>query len=78
MYTGYSDYDLTRVYKSSMNKSYISYNHTYYDGYRVISEQTSPYPLKDQLYGTDAIQNRPMCPSSDSQYIFIDTLYRIG
>lgn len=32
MFTGANDTKLTRLYQSLFNKTYISYNRTYYDG----------------------------------------------
>lgn len=43
MYTGYSDPMMTRVYTSNSHYPYITYNHTYFDGYDIKSEQISPY-----------------------------------
>lgn len=78
MYTGYSDPLLTRVYISNLDHNYITYNHTYYDGYQVISELANPYTEEVTLYGTDAVQNHPMSDPSINQYIYVDTLYRVG
>ena len=37
MYTGYSDYKLTRNYISNFGKKYVAYNQTLYDGYHITS-----------------------------------------
>lgn len=78
MYTGKSDPLLTRRYISTFNYPYITYNHTYFDGFTVISEQINPYEEKIPLYGTDGAQNHPLSDPSMSQFIFLDTLYRVA
>jgi hypothetical protein len=32
MFTGVTDIKKTRIYQSLFNKTFITYNHTYYDG----------------------------------------------
>jgi hypothetical protein len=38
----------------------------------------NPYIEPVALHGTDAVQNLPMSTPEDSQYIYVDTLYRVG
>lgn len=38
----------------------------------------SPYRKEVPLHGTDAMQNMPMCSPEDSQYIYVDNLYRVA
>jgi hypothetical protein len=78
MYTGYSDPMITRNYKSNLGQEIITYNKTYYDGYQVISESISPFKDPVKLFGTDGIQEKPLSNPNDNQYIYIDSLYRIG
>jgi hypothetical protein len=78
MYTGYSDPLITRIYRTYQYKDCITYNHTYFDGYKVHSEWISPYQQPAPLSGTDAVQEKPMSTSSDRQYVFIDSLFRVG
>ena len=37
MYTGFSDYKLTRNYISNFGKPYVTFNQTQYDGYTIKS-----------------------------------------
>lgn len=78
MYTGYSDPMITRNYKANLGQEIITYNRTYFDGYRVISDIVSPFKEAVALTGTDAIQEKPLSTSADEQYIYIDSLYRVG
>lgn len=78
MYTGYSDPMITRNYKSNLGQEIITYNKTYFDGYKVVSDIISPFKTAVALTGTDAIQEKPLSTSADNQYIYIDSLYRIG
>lgn len=77
MYTGYSDFKLTRNYVDNMGYPFVTYNKTFYTGYEIKSEQTNPYLKLEPLHGTDAVQNLPMSTQEDSQFVYIDTLYRI-
>lgn len=78
MYTGYSDPMITRNYKSNLGQEIITYNKTYFDGYKVISDIISPFKEPVPLTGTDAIQEKPLSTPDDNQYIYIDSLYRVG
>ena len=78
MYTGYSDPYLTRNYISNVGSQYITFNHTYWDGYEIKSEMANPYKEKVYLKGTDSVQNKPLSTKQDIQYIYVDNLYRIG
>jgi hypothetical protein len=78
MYTGYSDPKLTRIYRSIQGKEFITCNHTYFDGYDIHTEFISPYREPVPPYGTDGAQETPMSTPKDSQYVFIDSLYRVG
>lgn len=78
MYTGYSDPLLTRIYTQENGKDYIAYNRTYFDGYNINSQIITPFREKVYLKGTDAVQNKPMSFPDQTQYIFIDSLYRVG
>lgn len=78
MYTGYSDPMLTRVFRTYQNKEYITYNRTYFDGYNIRSEWVNPYMEPFTLYGSDGAQGKPLSKSSDKQYIFSDSLFRVG
>lgn len=69
---------LTRIYRTYQRKDFITYNHTYYDGYQVHTEWISPYKAPAILSGTDAVQEKPMSTPQDKQYVFIDSLYRVG
>ena len=78
MYTGYSDPYLTRNYVKSYGYEYITFNHTYWDGYKIRTEQANPYKEKVFLTGTDSVQNRPLSSKNDVQYIYVENLYRVG
>jgi hypothetical protein len=78
VYTGYADPYMVRVYRTYNGKEYIAYNHTYFDGYKVITEFISPFAKPAPLGGTDASQEKAMSTPSDNQYIYIDSLYRVG
>lgn len=66
------------VYRTVNGKEYITYNHTYFDGYKVITEFISPFAKPAPLGGTDASQEKAMSTPSDNQYVYIDSLYRVG
>ena len=38
VYTGYADIAKTRQYKTLNNKTYMTFNKTWYDGYKIMSE----------------------------------------
>ena len=38
----------------------------------------NPFLSPLQIAGTDGMQSKPMSTPEDKQYIFVDTLYRVG
>jgi hypothetical protein len=59
MFTGCNDTKITRNYQSLFNKTYISYNHTYFDGKNIKSEMVTPWVENVTLEGSDGFSIPP-------------------
>lgn len=49
MFTGANDTKLTRLYHSLFNKTFITFNKTYFDGSKVGWEMTTPWAENVEL-----------------------------
>jgi hypothetical protein len=78
MYTGYNNTKITRNYQSLFNLTYISYNHTYFDGENVKWEMITPWSENVQLQGSDGFSIPPNLNEEDTPPVYISSIARFA
>jgi hypothetical protein len=78
MYTGVSDYKLTRAFKTvaGYNESYIIMKEPYFDGKNTTMKFRNPWRDYVKLNGTDALSMNPDVTPNDLLWAYLDDLFR--
>lgn len=78
MNTGMVDPKVYRQFNSLFNKSFITFNQSYYDGEEVKWDLVSPWAEVVPIQGTDGFAVPPSTKKDDKPVVFISNIARFA